>query len=559
MSAANCPETPRQKMIGMMYLFYTAMLALNMSKSVLHAFVVMNTGMLSTNVNFSDKNSFMYSALEAAKANDPLKVEAYYKAALNVKKKSADMVEYIDDIKAELLRHLGAPQDSIDKALKEGKTYMDVLKVLDKLDDYNASTHMMVGNGETKGKGHLADTLKQKMIAYREALLKELQNPKVKILNKKAKIKNLGDLGINVEDPKSREEDATWEMNQFYHMPAAATLAVLTQLENAIRNAEGTVLNELLSNIGAADFKFDTLAAKVIPKTNYVIQGGQYEADLFVAAFSTTNNPTILVGKGYDTTKGELIPPIDTVPVTRGVGHYVVPANSTGLQHYAAVIRVKKPGGGYKEYPLMAKDGSFGTDYIVAKPSAVISPTKMNVLYIGVDNPISVSVSGFSDDKVTPHISQGTLRRVKPGQYIARVKRAGKATISVSVKDDDGNSKSMGKQEFRVKRVPDPVPMVNKQKGGSIKKSLLINQIGVQAVLENFDFDLKFKVISFTVSATINGFEQSKPTKGYRFSGAQIALMKKVRPGSKVYIENVKAKGPDGKTRNIGSIIFKVK
>jgi len=87
----------------------------------------------------------------------------------------------------------------------------------------------------------------------------------------------------------------------------------------------------------------------------------------------------------------------------------------------------------------------------------------------------------------------------------------------------------------------------------------LVNQIGVQADLENFDFDLKFRVISFTVSATINGFEQSKPAKGYRFTGAQIALMKKVRPGSKVYIENVKAKGPDGSVRNIGSIIFKVK
>jgi len=468
MSAANCAETPRQKMIGMMYLFYTAMLALNMSKSVLHAFVVMNTGMISTNLNFSEKNAFMYSALDAAKANDPLKVEAYYKAALNIKKESKEMVEYIDDLKIELLKHLGAPQDSIDKYRKEGRPFMDVLKMLDKLDDYNASTHMMVGNGETKGKGHLADTLKQKMIAYREALLKELKNPKVKILNKKAKIKSLKDIGINVEDPKSREEDATWEMNQFYHMPAAATIGVFTQLENAVKNAEGTVLNELLSNIGAADFKFDTLAAKVIPKTNYVIQGGQYEADLFVAAFSTTNNPTILVGKGYDTTKGELIAPVDTVPVTRGVGHYVVPANATGLQHYAAVIRVKKPGGGYKEYPLMTADGDYGTDYVVAKPSAVISPTKMNVLYIGVDNPISVSVSGFSDDKVTPHLSQGSLRRVKPGQYIARVKKAGKAVISVSVKDDKGNSKSMGKQDFRVKRVPDPVPKVNKQKGGSI-------------------------------------------------------------------------------------------
>jgi gliding motility-associated protein GldM len=546
-------------MIGMMYLFYTAMLALNMSKSVLHAFVVMNTGMISANINFSEKNAFIYSALDAAKANDPLKAEVYYKAALKIKKESKEMIEYIDDLKIELLKHLGAPQDSIDKYRKEGRPFMDVLKMLDKLDDYNASTHMMVGNGETKGKGHLADTLKQKLIAYREALLKELKNPKVKILNKKVKIKNLKDLGINVEDPKSREEDATWEMNQFYHMPAAATIAVFTQLENAVKNAEGIVLNELLNNITAADFKFDTLAAKVIPKTNYVIQGDQYEADLFVAAFSTTNNPTILVGKGYDTTKGELIPPVDTVPVTRGVGHYVVPANAIGPQHYAAVIRVKKPGGGYKEYPLMTADGDYGTDYTVARPSAVISPTKMNVLYVGVDNPISVSVSGFSDDKVTPHISQGSLRRVKPGQYIARVKKAGKAVISVSVKDDNGNSKTMGKQEFRVKTVPDPVAKVGGKKGGTIKKTVLLAQRIVAAELENFNFDLTFKVISFRVTVVIDGFDKFKDQRGNSFTAEQKKLIKRIRPGGRVMIENIKAKGPDGRVRKLSNIVLKLK
>lgn len=561
MSTANCPETPRQKMIGMMYLFYTAMLALNVSKSILHAFVVVNSGLVMTNENFAAKNEFMYNALEQAKGNDPVKVAPFYEAAMKAKKIAKEMKAYIKDLKMEMYLKLGIPKDSLPTMTVEK------LEKVGKLDNYDIPTHMMVGTGDTGGRGCPtceAEKLKNKLEEFRENLIKIIRNPKVNIPLKEKLIKGLGDLGIDTRDQKGKmdkPEERTWEMSHFYHMPAAAALTVFTQLENQVENAEGVIVNLLLQNIGAQDFKFDTLAAKVIPKSNYVISGDKYEAELFVAAFSTTSDPIILVGDDYDTTKGELVGKIDTVPVTRGVGHYVVPATSLGPKHYAAIIKVKDPVTGKytKEYPLVSSDGKYGTDYLVAKPSAVISPTKMNVLYIGVDNPIEVSVSGFSADQVHPRISQGSLRKKGGSKYIARVRKTGKAYISVSVTDDQGNARSMGRQEFRVKRVPDPIPTVAGKRGGGIKKSILLAQSGVKADLKNFDFDLKFRVVSFTVSATIGGFEKSKKTTGARFSSAQLALMKKVRPGGKVYIENVKAKGPDGKIRNIGAIAFRLK
>ncbi len=558
MSTANCPETPRQKMIGMMYLFYTAMLALNVSKSILHAFVVVNSGLVATNENFTAKNEFMYSALENAKANDEIKVAPYFEAAMKVKKLAAEMKSYIKNTENELYTQLGVPPDSLPTMT------VDKLEEMGLLDNYDKPTFYMVGSGDTGGKGKKAEELKNKLIEFKQNVINILKNPKLKIPNKEKKIKALGNLGIDTEDPKGNIEDPerrTWEMSKFYHMVAAATFTMFTQLDNETENAEGMVLNLLLQNIGAQDFKFDTLAAKVIPRSNYVISGDNYEADLFVAAFSTTSDPVILVGEGYDTTKGVLTGKVDTVPVTRGVGHYVVPAASLGAKHYAAIIKVKNPVTGKydKEYPLMSSNGKYGIDYLVAKPSAVISPTKMNVLYIGVDNPIEVSVSGFSADQVHPRISQGSLSKKGGSKYIARVRKSGKAYISVSVTDDQGNSRSMGKQEFRVKRVPDPVPTVAGKRGGGIKKSILLAQSGVKADLKNFDFDLKFRVVSFTVSATIGGFEKSKKTSGARFSPEQTALMKKVRPGGKVYIENVKAKGPDGKVRDIGAIAFRIK
>lgn len=557
MSAANCPETPRQKMIGMMYLFYTAMLALNVSKSILHAFVVVNSGLVMTNENFAAKNQFMYNALENAKANDPAKVAPFYKAAMQAQTLSMEMKKILLDIQNEMYLELGTPKDSlatmtVEKLEEEGK-----------LDNYDIPTHMMVGTGDTGGKGFKAEELKNKLNEYKANLINLIKNPKLNIPLKEKTIASLGDLGINLDDTKGKldnPEERTWEMSHFYHMPAAAAMTVFTQLENQIENAEGIIVNLLLQNIGAQDFKFDTLAAKVIPKSNYVISGDNYEAELFVAAFSTTSDPVILVGEGFDTTKGVLTGKIDSVPVKRGVGRYIVPASSVGAKHYAAIIKVKDPVTGEynKEYPLMMSSGGYGADYMVARPSAVVSPTKMNVLYIGVENPIEISVAGFSADQIRPHISQGSLYKKGTG-YIAKVSKTGKAVISVSVTDKDGTSRSMGKQEFRVKRVPDPVPTVAGERGGGIKKSILLAQSGVKADLKNFDFDLKFNVVSFTVSATINGFEQSKSTNGARFSHDQHNLMKKVRAGGKVYVENVKAKGPDGKVRDIGAIAFRLK
>jgi len=533
------------------------MLALNVSKSILHAFVVVNTGLVATNMNFTAKNEFMYSALENAKANDELKVAPYFKAAMETKKLATEMKNYIHDMGNELYTILGVPADSLPTMT------VDKLEAMGMLDNYDKPTFYMVGSGDTGGKGKKAEELKNKLIEFKQKIIKLLQDPKIKIPNKTKRIKDLKDLGINTNDPTGNIEDPerrTWEMARFYHMVAAATFTMYTQLDNEVENAEGIIINLLLQNIGASDFKFDTLAAKVIPKSNYVISGDKYEADLFVAAFSTTSDPVILVGEGYDTTTGKLTGKIDTVPVKKGVGRYIVPATSLGPKHYAAIIKVKDPVTGKytKEYPLVTSNGKYGADYLVAKPTAVVSPTKMNVLYIGVDNPIEVSVSGFSADQIHPHISQGSLRKKGGSKYIARVRKSGKSYISVSVTDDQGNSRSMGKQEFRVKRVPDPVPMVAGKRGGRIRKAILRAQTGVIAKLQNFDFDLKFRVVSFTVSATIGGFETSKKARGARFTPEQIHLINKVRPGSKVYIENVKARGPDGKVRPIGAIAFRL-
>lgn len=544
---AGGKETPRQKMIGMMYLVLTALLALNVSKDILNSFVIVNNGIEVTNKSFDNKNQNLYTDFENAKSINPDKVTPYKLAADKVQNLSQEMNDYIHQIKKDLILAVDGG-----KTNEEAEAAIDDLMLVEGKDNYDIPTHVMVGDG-TMPTCCKAKELRDKLDDYRNSLLGLLKDTtKIGVVNLNETLANLGDLGIDTKTPKPNPDHAemnSWENSKFYHLPVVATVTMLSKIQNEVKNAEAEIVSTLFNQVDAGDFKFDTLAAKIIAKTNYVVQGDKFEADIFVAAFSTTDNPVVLVGDKYE--NGQLKGRIDSVFVDKGVGRYSVPASSVGLKKKVGLVKLKDPSGEWKNYPV-------DIEYIVAKPSLVVSPTKMNVLYIGVDNPIDISVSGFSDDRIKPSISQGTLRKVGAGSYIAKVKKGGKANISVSVSSDEGKARSMGRMEFRVKPVPDPVAKVAGKKGGPIKKNLLAAQQGVIADLENFDFDLKFKVKSFSVSATVKGFDVTHLSKNNRFTKQQKNLIKGLRRGSKLYIDDVKAIGPDGRPRKLSPIIFKI-
>jgi len=188
----------------------------------------------------------------------------------------------------------------------------------------------------------------------------------------------------------------------------------------------------------------------------------------------------------------------------------------------------------------------------------VVSPTKMNVFYLGVDNPIEISVPGVPADKVFPSINNGTI--VKDGKgFVVRPARSGTAEVSVMA-EIEKTRKLMGTKQFRVKIVPDPVAKVAGIKGsGGIEKAVLLAQAGVVAEMENFDFDLTFKVVEFKVSVNIGGFSNDKVSKSNRFTEEQFSLIRQASRGQKVYIEDIKAVGPDGSTRLLGSIALTLK
>lgn len=539
-------QTPRQKMIGMMYLVLTALLALNISKEIILSFMVIEKGLMTTTSGIDNKNGILYTQFDLAMLNDEKKTAPLYEKAMAVKAKSKELSDYIQSLKGDLKTAvefgLNAPEDK--QAI--GDTLNSIL--ISKPDDYDVPTNVMIGSDPSNVTGAAAE-LKTKFLDYKKFLNAQLTPAG------QEELKNVMSSFDCVDQYNSSEEKmVSWEWYNFYHMPIVAMLANLTRMQVDVKNAEGEVVNELLSSVSKNDFKFDTLAAKVVAPTSYVLSGDKYVANLFVAAFSTTQDPEIWLCD-YDSVTKQPVGAIDstTVQVARGIGTYEVAASAVGLQTWKGLIRVKKPDNTYESYP-------FKSEYIVAAPSAAVFLEKMNVFYIGVDNPISISAAGVAPGDLQPSISGGTMRPAgKPGSYIVTVSSGTKATINVGAKLNNVQ-KSMGSFDFRIKRVPDPVAYVGSIKGdGQMTKGELNAVSGVFARMENFDFDLSFSVVSFVLSMNVNGVFVEKKGNGPAITPEMKSLLTGAKPGNKVFFEQITVKGPDGTLRKIPGVNIKVK
>ena len=334
------------------------------------------------------------------------------------------------------------------------------------------------------------------------------------------------------EEPKG-SGGQTWESEMFEHVPIAAVVAILSKTQNDIKNTEAQVLDELGKSLSDQDFTFDKLEPKVIPNNGtYITTGSEYSADIFVAASSSKQEATITVnGKN--------------IPVEGGVGKYKVVPTSEGEVEYKGLITAKKPNGKSETY-------EFKSSFTALKPLAVISATKMNMVYIGLDNPISVSVPGFSPNDVSAASSTGGI--LKPdkqkGTYLLKVDGSNREiTISASVKDKDGKVKKMGDQKYRVRQVPKPTPML-----GAIKESRDVSVAElktasfVYANLENFAFEgISFTPTKYTiVYQPRRGDAVVKYANGNVVSGEIKALFNAAKPGDRIILGNISATGPAG-------------
>ena len=187
-------------------------------------------------------------------------------------------------------------------------------------------------------------------------------------------------------------------------------------------------------------------------------------------------------------------------------------------------------------------------------------PSKMDVFYIGVENPFEIDAVGVPAEKISVSISNGAIINASGSKWKVVVKSPGETVVRWSA-NIEGKTVQLGSRKFRVKRVPDPRPVLGNgesKHGGVISKSSIVSST-LRAEIENFDFDLKFQIVGFSVSATVKGLTQTAESKTEAFTAEQKKLINSVPMGGKLYIEDIKVRCPDGSVRQLDALKFTVR
>lgn len=525
---AGGKESPRQKMIGMMYLVLTALLALNVSKEILNSFIVVNQGLENTNTTFAKKTETLYGEFDFQKSLDPARVAPLWEKAQQAKKYSSELYAYIEGLKKRLLMET----EDIDKGVADT---LQLASVSAK-DNYDVPTYIMIGESEDGSKG-VARELKQKLDEYKSKLMGLVDKDAQSSLQIPINTSNLGTGG-----------NETWEMHNFFHTPLAASITILSKLQNDVKNSETEVVSYLLSNVDSDALKFDTVTAKVIPQSNYVLLGEDYKADVFIAAYSKTQKPQILAGD-YDMQKKAFNGKADSLPVEAGQGKYTMRASREGFVKWGGTISIKSPKGKTLTYP-------FESEFIVARPALTVSADKMNVLYAGVANPISISVPGIPTERLTPTISSGSLRPLGNGKYEVTGVSGTAASVSVVATMENGEKRSMGKIDFRVKPLPQPNATFAGVAGGKLKEGIVKSAQGIAVKGDpGFVFDVQYRIVSFNME--VKSKNQIAPggrsNSGY-LTDAQKNLIQTLKKYDVIYFTDIKAADPSGKVHSLPEI-----
>jgi gliding motility-associated protein GldM len=510
----SIPKEPRQLMINLMYLVLTAMLALNVSSEILHAFKTINQSISASNSSIQDKNNKLYADFDENENMDGQRerVKPYNDKAKQVKTAADELFKYLEDWKEKIIVQSGG-------RLENGE--------IKKEDDIDASTLLLV---EKKG----GDELKKKLTDFREMML-GLVNPNAREIMAQQ-------IPVKIVEPHKTDNNpqADWKVGYFYNMPTMAVVTLFSKFQNDVRNSEAQVVNQLFNEAAQEQVRFDAFQAIAVPKTSYALAGQKIEASIMLAAYNKAVNPTVSSSSGR------------VVKVENGVATWETAAAGTGLQTVRGNVTIDM--GGRK----ITKDYEF--QYMVGSTGASIQLDKMNVFYIGVPNPITVSAAGYSLEDINILIPGAKITPgEKKGQYSIMMDKPGNITATITAKDGTA-TKEVGAMPIRVKFIPDPVARIGGKSQGGLATNIFKVQQGVVAALDGFDFDARFQVTSFQFSVLPKRGELIGPfsaTTALFSSNKQIEeAIKRCKPGDRVYFEEIKARGPDGRSRTLNNVSF---
>lgn len=500
----SLPKEPRQKMINMMYLVLTALLALNVSSEILNAFKTVDKSLMTASGIVEQKNIGIFKSFQK-KMDDPVtrdKAAVWFPKAQKAKQLADDAYNYIESLKQELKKEAGLSKDESGKEVY-------------KEDDLDAATRMFLSNPpEGKGKGkdlyNKLKTFKDQILAIDPEIAKEVGPT----------------LPLDIPEAKDDKAKTQWAYSFFHMTPTVAGITILSKFQNDIKNSEAQVVEYCHKEIGEVELIYDQFQAIANANASYIMPGEEIVINAGVGAFNSASKPTVTVDGAVAT------------PTPDGSFEYKFKPTSSGTKKVN--ISFVKPDGTTASVTKEIK-------YTVGVPAGlVVSTDKTRVFYQGLDNPLSIT-GGGGDEKVNVSIDGNgvSFRKEGPGQYIVNCTALGSATVTAS----DG--KNTQKIVIPVKRVPNPLATVGGKAGGPIAANVFRVQKGVAAELRDFIFEgVKYEVVSFTLICTGKGFEESgfgiAEVNGAYFNGEAQALLRKCQAGSTVVIDEIKVTGPGG-------------
>uniref|UniRef100_UPI003FF138D1 type IX secretion system motor protein PorM/GldM n=1 Tax=Candidatus Limisoma sp. TaxID=3076476 RepID=UPI003FF138D1 len=503
--------SPRQKMINLMYIVLTAMLALNVSSDVLNGFTLVEDGLKRTNSNVSDRNAALYMQLEEFTRQNPQKGKPWLDKAADVRRQTLSLYKYIDSLKLAIVRDADGVDGKVDNILNQ--------------DNLEASSKVMVtyGNGAK---------LERRLAAYRKYIAAYIADPKKQAAIQKA-------LATEPVLQKGSMIKVPWVSGMFENMPVVASVTLLSKLQNDLLFAEGEALQTLVASVDAGDVRVNKLDAFVIPNSKLVMRGGKYSADIVLAAVDTTQRPAIFVN-------GRQLP--------ANTRTYEFMAGQTGTFTYSGYLDVTRGDGTTSRYP-------FQSDYTVIEPTATVSATMMNVLYAGINNPISISVPGVAQNAVSATMTNGSLTR-SGDHWNAHPTRVGAECVITVTATLEGRSQTVSTSTFRVRKLPDPTAYIaykdskgneNHYKGSKpFAKSLLLAANGLDAAIDDDLLNVHYSEEDFeTIVFDSMGNAMPEKSAGSRFSERQKTSFRRLSRGKRFYITRIRAKGPDGIVRDL--------
>jgi gliding motility-associated protein GldM len=510
----SLPKEPRQKMINMMYLVLTALLALNVSVEIINAFIVVDNSLKQSNGLLSVSSNNIYSSLNDM-LSDPKtqeKAKIWQEKAEKSRILSKEMSDIIDKYKLELKIEAGFKPGDKDSSFNK--------------ENIDAATRLFDGKGEGKNLYLKLEKYKSDILAIDADITKTIG----------AKIP------LNLEVPKSNTGKALsgdkvkdWVYMNFHMTPTVAALTMLSKYQNDVKNTENQIATFCASQVGAVKIIYDKFVPMIGTNSTYFMPGEEMIVKAGLGAFNASVKPVISIN-------GVSVPVDES-----GVGIKKFAVGGSGKVNVKVTYIDPQTG--------ESKETSESIDYTVGTPAGVaVMADKMNVLYTGVENPLTIT-AGAGSEKVTATFSGGSIKKISGNKYVAVPTSTGDHFITILV---DG--KSAGKVAYRVKRLPLPEAKVGNLATGAVSSAAFKAMGGVIARLEDSDFDAQYDVVSYSVEANLTGDYTSIPNTGNRWNGNAADLINKLKPGNRVTISDIRVKSPDGSVRTLnGSLNYILK